>query len=73
MSEITCAAIDCEHNDDQNCCKFSHIILNDHYVHTVYEGVQHFWTCKMYEPSTRARLFAEFLRGLKENGIEVVE
>lgn len=73
MSEIICAAIDCEHIDDMNCCRLKEIRLSEHYIHTVHEGLQHFWRCKMYEPSKRTRLFTEFLKGLKENGIEILE
>ena len=52
MSEITCAAIDCEHIDDMNCCRLKEISLSEHYIHTVHEGLQHFWRCKMCQLPT---------------------
>ena len=74
MSKITCAAIDCEHIDDMNCCRLKKISLSDHYMHTVNEGLQHFWRCKQYEQSAESkRLEEEFKKLLKEQGVEVLE
>ena len=73
MSEITCAAIDCEHIDDMNCCRLKGISLSEHYIHTVHEGLQHFWRCKMYEKSEQAkRLEQWFIECAKKDGIKNV-
>lgn len=73
MSEITCAAIDCEHIDDMNCCRLKEIKLSEHYVHTVHEGLQHFWTCKMYEKSEETkRLERMFIECMRKDGIKNV-
>lgn len=72
MSEIICAAIDCEHIDDMNCCRLKEISLSEHFIHTVHEGVQHFWQCKQYEKSEETkRLEEKFIKLLKEQGVLV--
>ena len=73
MSKITCAAIDCEHIDDMNCCRLKEISLSEHYIHTVHEGLQHFWKCKMYEKSEQTkRLERMFMECLRRDGIKNV-
>lgn len=73
MSEITCAAIDCEHIDDMNCCRLKEISLSEHYIHTVHEGLQHFWQCKMYEKSEQTkRLERMFMECIRKDGIKNV-
>lgn len=73
MSKITCAAIDCEHIDDYNCCRLKEISLSEHYIHTVHEGLQHFWRCKMYEKSEQTkRLERMFMECLRKDGIKNV-
>ena len=70
MTEITCASLDCSHIDDRNCCLLNKIDLNEHYIHTAHEGLRHFWTCKMYEKSERAkRLEKMFMECLRKDGI----
>ena len=73
MSEIICAAIDCEHIDDMNCCRLKEINLSEHYINTVHEGMCHFWTCKMYEKSEQTkRLEQMFMKCLRKDGIKNV-
>lgn len=72
---VICAAVDCEHIDDEaHCCRLKRIVLSEHYMHTVNEGLQHFWRCKQYEQSAESkRLEEEFKKLLKEQGVEVLE
>jgi len=73
MGEITCAAIDCKHIDDHNRCRLKKISLSEHYIHTVHEGLQHFWKCKMYEKSEETKkLERMFIECLKKDGIKNV-
>lgn len=73
MSKITCAAIDCEHIDDMNRCRLKEISLSEHYIHTVHEGLQHFWRCKMYEKSEQTkRLERMFMECIRKDGIKNV-
>ena len=73
MSEITCAAIDCEHIDDWHCCRLREVELSEHYIHTVNEGLQHFWTCNMYEKSEQTkRLERMFIECMRKDGMEIV-
>lgn len=73
MSKITCAAIDCEHNNDCRC-KLNKITMSEHYVHTVYEGLQHFWKCEMYEEKSEEtkRLERMFMECMRKDGIKNV-
>lgn len=74
MNEITCAAIDCEHIDDMNCCRLKEINLSEHFIHTVHEGLQHFWRCEKYEKSEEAKRMEEkFMELLKKQGMEIIE
>lgn len=74
MSKITCTAIDCKHIDDMNCCRLNEINLSDHYIHTVHEGLQHFWQCKQHETSEEAKRIEElFMKLLKEQGMRIIE
>ena len=73
MSEVLCAAIDCKHIADYNCCRLNEISLSEHYIHTVHEGLQHFWTCNMYEKSEQTkRLEQMFMECLRKDGIKNV-
>lgn len=73
MSKITCAAIDCKYIDDMNCCRLKEISLSEHYIHTVHEGLQHFWRCKMYEKSEQTkRLERMFMECIRKDGIKNV-
>ena len=70
MSEIICAAVDCAHVDDYNCCRLNKVTFNEHYVHTVHNGLQHFWTCNMYEKSEETkRLERMFMECMRKDGI----
>lgn len=70
---VICASVDCEHIDDENCCRLRKIELSEHYMHTVNEGLQHFWRCKQYEQSAESkRLEEQFIKGLKKQGVEVI-
>lgn len=57
--EIICAAVDCKHNSENNRCKLDKVTLSDHYIHTVNEGLQHFWRCKQYEESEESKHLLE--------------
>lgn len=73
MSEITCTAIDCAHIDDYGCCRLREISLSEHYIYTVYEGLQHFWKCEMYEKSEQTkRLERMFIECLRKDGVKIV-
>lgn len=67
MTVIKCGSVDCKHNDDSNICQKSNIALSDCYYHTVNDGLQHFWRCRQYEKSDRAKQIEkqmkEFLGG----------
>ena len=71
---IICAAVDCKHNSENNRCKLDKVTLSDHYIHTVYEGRQHFLRCKQYEKSEETKRMEEkFMKLLKEQGMEIIE
>lgn len=55
MNGLRCAAIDCKYNDDGYKCSAKRVTLSDSYIMTVHEGHQHFWRCKQYEQSERAK------------------
>ena len=59
MAKVVCASIECRYNDENNFCTRDEIILSDHSLHTVWEGVQHLWRCKCYEESDEAKRIKE--------------
>lgn len=71
MPKVICAAIECAHMDENHHCQLKEVSLSEHYVHTVYDGLKHFWTCKMYEQSEQSkRLERMFKQYLKVDGVE---
>lgn len=66
--EVICASVDCKHIDSEaNCCRLKEIKLSEHYMHTVHEGLQHFWRCKQYEMSEESqRIYDQFLDKMKQ-------
>lgn len=74
MSKIICASSDCEYLGINNRCLLSNVTLSEHFIHTVHEGLQHFWRCKQYEKSEESkRLEEQFTKLLKEQGMEVIK
>lgn len=70
---IICASSDCKHLGINNRCLLSNVTLSEHYMHTVNEGLQHFWRCKRYEQSAESKRIEElFMKLLKEQGMEVI-
>ena len=59
MNGLRCAAIDCKYNTDKYRCSAQNVVLSEFYVMTVHEGYQHFWRCKQYEQSERAKEIEE--------------
>lgn len=65
---IVCASLECEHNNGNCRCKLKKVTLSDHHIHTVNEGLQHFWRCKQYEENEMSKRFREdFLKVMEEN------
>ena len=50
MTKVWCAAIECEHNKN-NQCKAKEINLSNGNVHTVHQGLLHICKCKAFEMS----------------------
>lgn len=74
MPKVYCGAVDCKWNDVKNQCRAKEIHLEDNYIMTVYDGRQHFNRCKDYEMSEQSkRLYEDFKRILKNDGIESIE
>ena len=64
--KVWCAAIDCKHNK-YNQCAAGEINLTDSYVHTLNDGLQHYNTCRNYEPCTEMK---DFLRKIADMEVE---
>ena len=51
MPKILCPCYECVHHAKTvNTCRAKEVNLREGHWHTTYEGVQHFWQCKTYEP-----------------------
>lgn len=55
MNGLRCTAIDCKYNGTRYRCTAKNVLLSESYVMTMHEGHQHFWRCKQYEQSERAK------------------
>ena len=60
MPKVWCAAIECEHNKN-NQCKAKEINLSNGNVHTVHQGFMHIWQCRAFEMSEQAKQFRKEL------------
>lgn len=69
MPTVWCAAIECEHNKE-NQCTAPEVNLTHGHAHTKYQGVMEYWTCKMFKESAEAaelrEMLAKFLPHLRE-------
>ena len=63
MNGLICAADDCLYNDKHRCIS-KRVNLSDHSVITVHEGRQHFWRCRNYEMSERAKQVEEQMEAI---------
>ena len=71
MTDVVCASLDCKYNDENHFCTMDEISLSDHFIHTVWDGVQHLWRCKCYEESDVAKQIKELLmEALREGDAE---
>lgn len=70
MPKVFCAAIECKYNSDEHLCTAEKIRLRDSYVHTVYQGFQHFNTCTNYEMGYEHKMmeekFSELFKKMEE-------
>lgn len=52
MARVWCAAIECEHNKE-NQCMLPEINLTHGYVHTVHNGFMQHWQCRNFSESAK--------------------
>ena len=64
--KVVCPCVECKYNGKRNQCQAAKINLSGHGVHTKWEGYQHFWKCKTFELSDRAKEIFKFIENLGE-------
>lgn len=67
MTKVICAAEDCEYCSNDHICGLKELKLADCYYQTVYEGRQHFWRCKQYQKSKKAKQIEKMLADYVDN------
>lgn len=62
MPRVWCAAIECEHNKE-NQCTAAEINLSTAHVHTVHQGFMEYWKCRTFTESEESAALRRFFDG----------